>query len=75
MSRRFNFPTPPSPTPITPMVYVKDKTMWQYKVLTRDAAQSLSEEELNTLGNEGWELAAVLPHGGAAHFVFKRTKD
>jgi hypothetical protein len=74
-NNRFNFPTPPSPAPITPMVYIRDKTVWQYKVLTRDLVQGPGEDELNTLGKEGWELAAVLPHVGVAHFYFKRRKD
>jgi hypothetical protein len=57
------------------MVYVRDKTMWQYKVITRDLAQGPNEEELNALGKDGSELAAVLPHVGVAHFYFKRVKD
>jgi hypothetical protein len=36
---------------------------------------SPSEEELNALGKEGWELTAVLTQGGVAHFYFKRIKD
>jgi hypothetical protein len=75
MSRRSNFPNPPSPAPITPMVYVRDKTVWQSKVVTRELARPLDEEDLNALGKEGWELAAVLSHSGAAHFYFKRMKD
>jgi hypothetical protein len=68
-----NFPTPSGPVPITPMVYVRDKTVWQYKVLTRDLVPG--EEELNALGKEGWELSGVLTHHGAVHFYFKRLKD
>lgn len=79
MIPKLNIPTQPGPrpAPITPMVYVKDKTVWQYKVLTRNVANEnvLSEEELSTLGKEGWELAAVLMHGGSAYFYFKRLKD
>lgn len=60
----------PTPTPHTPMVY--DRTVWQYKVLTRDVPLSPSEEELNTLGKEGWELTAVLSQGGVTRFYFKR---
>src|SRR5947199_9348851 len=40
MSPRFNFPGTPA-GPVTPMVYVKDKTVWQYKAPTRN----LSKEE------------------------------
>ncbi len=74
MSRRSNFPNPPSPSPIPPMVYVHDKAVWQYKVISRDLPQALNEEELNALGKEGWELTAVLSEGGARHFYFKRMK-
>ena len=42
-------------------------------MLTRDLV--LGEEELNALGKEGWELAAVLTHHSAVHFYFKRMKD
>jgi len=34
MSGRFKYPGTPA-GPITPMVYVKDKTVWQYKALTQ----------------------------------------
>ena len=44
MSHRFNFPGGPA-APITPMVYVKDKTVWQYKLLARNLAK---EEAPNT---------------------------
>jgi len=70
-----NFPNPPGPAPHTPMVYARDRTVWQYKVVTRDVPLSLSEEELNTLGKEGWELTAVLTHGRVTSFYFKRMKD
>lgn len=74
MSHRFNVPTPPSAPPITPIVYVNEKTVWQYKVLTSETGQTISEEELNRFGKEGWELAAVLPLGSSVHFYFKRLK-
>jgi hypothetical protein len=75
MSHRFNVPAPPSAPPITPIVYVREKTVWQYKVLSREPGQALSEEELNAAGRDGWELAAALPLGNALHFYFKRLKD
>jgi hypothetical protein len=70
-----NFPNPSGPTPHTPMVYVRDRTVWQYKVLPQDVPLSPSEAELNTLGKEGWELTAVLSQGGVTCFYFKRMKD
>jgi len=66
-------PTPSGPVPTPPMVYVHDRTEWQYKVLI--PAEPLSEEQLNALGKEGWELAAVLTKGRATYFYFKRMKD
>ena len=76
MSHRFNFPS--SPAPITPMVYVKDKTVWQYKLLTRNLGKQEApseEEELNTLGKDGWELVIASQAVGSAVtlFVLKRS--
>ena len=41
---------------------------WKYKILSRDLLYRLNEEkdkafeqELNKLGNEGWELVEILP--------------
>ena len=73
MSHRFNFPS--SPAPITPTVYVKDKTAWQYKLLTRNLAEAPNEEELNTLGKDGWELAGIVTDHPIVRFYFKRLKD
>jgi hypothetical protein len=63
--------------PITPMVYVKDKTVWQYKRLTSNLAkeEAPSEEELNALGKEGWELAGIVTDHPIVRFYFKRLKD
>ena len=59
------------------MVYVKDKTVWEYKLLSRNLSkeEAPNEEELNRLGKDGWELAAALTNGGVAQFYFKRMKD
>ena len=73
MGDRIDFPTFSGLTP--PMLYVLDKTEWEYKVIACDVANALGEEELNALGKEGWELAGVMTHDEAAHFYFKRIKD
>jgi len=72
MSHRFN-----PGTPITPMVYVRDKTVWQYRLLTRNLSKedAPGEEELNTLGKDGWELAGVVTDNPIVRFYFKRLKD
>jgi hypothetical protein len=41
--------------------------MWQYKVIEG----VLTEEYLNELGSEGWELVSV--HGNGPVFIFKKT--
>ena len=63
--------------PITPMVYVREKTAWEYKLLTRNLAkeEAPSEEELNTLGQDGWELAGIVTDHPIVRFYFKRLKD
>jgi hypothetical protein len=77
MNHRFNFPAQPGPAPMTPIVYVKDKTVWEYKLLTRNLSkeEAPSEEELNRLGKEAWELAGVFSDSPFVHFYFKRLKD
>jgi hypothetical protein len=61
MKHRFNFPAQPGRAPMTPIVYVKDKTVWEYKLLTRNLSkeEAPSEGELNRLGKEAWELAGM----------------
>ena len=76
MSHRFDFPS--GPAPIAPMVYVKDKTVWQYKLLTRNLGKQEApseEEELNTLGKDGWELCGIVTDHPIVRFYFKRLKD
>lgn len=72
---KLDLTTPSGPAAHTPMVYVRDRTVWQYKVVSRDVPLSPSEEELNALGKQGWELTAVLAQGSVARFYFKRMKD
>ena len=77
MNHRFNLPTQPNPAPMTPIVYVKDKTVWDYKMLTRNLSKEEvpGEQELNRLGKEAWELAGVFTDSPFVHFYFKRLKD
>ena len=76
MSHRFNFPGAPA-APITPMVYVKDKAVWEYKLLTRNLSkeEAPTETELNALGKEGWELAGIVTDHPIVRFYFKRMKN
>jgi len=74
---KLNIPNQPRPESITPIVYVKDKTIWQYKLLTRNLAkeEAPSEEELNKVGKEGWDLAGIVTNHPFVYFYFKRLKD
>jgi hypothetical protein len=58
------------------MVYVTEKTIWEYKQVTRNLSKENipSEEELNKLGKDGWELVCVLKDSPLAYFYFKRMK-
>lgn len=76
----FPFPFPPGDpgpraAPQPPMVYVAPA--WEYKHVERPlgAEAPLREDELNALGAEGWELAAVVPAATTVHFYFKRSRE
>jgi hypothetical protein len=72
-----NIPNQPRIGSMTPMVYVKDKTIWEYKLLVRNLSteESLNEEELNNVGKEGWELTGIVTNHPLVCFYFKRLKD
>jgi hypothetical protein len=54
-----------------PMVYVYEKQQWEYKVVVQNA---LSEEQLNALGAEGWELVGVVALPPTTQFYLKRAR-
>lgn len=70
----FHEPGPRAPLQ-PPLVYVAPS--WEYKLLTRALGSEAlpAEEEMNALGGEGWELAAVVPDAGRVHFYFKRLRE
>lgn len=51
-------------------------TKWEYKMITWDGTRKAPMEEMNELGNEGWELVAGGCGGGdyylRSEYVFKR---
>jgi len=77
MTPKFSFPIQRGPAPPIPMVYMKDKAVWEYKVLNRNLAkeEAPSEEELNMLGKDGWELCGIGTDHPIVRFYFKRLKD
>jgi hypothetical protein len=63
-----------SPSVTPPMLYVYEDTVWEYKLLVRTRGQDElpSEEEMNALGAQGWELAGIANQQKLVHFYFKR---
>ena len=73
-------PEPPSPAPTDPaflMVYVYESLRWEYRRIARNARDqgAPSEQELNALGAEGWELAGIANLPGEMYYYLKRTVD
>jgi hypothetical protein len=59
------------------MVYVKEKSVWAYKQLVRNLAQEKAptEEELNALGADSWELVGTFADTPFVYFYFKRLVE
>jgi hypothetical protein len=58
-----------------PTVFVYERQAWEYKVITKNALDDvqLTEDELNALGKDGWELVGVVPDLSAVRFYLKRA--
>jgi len=71
------FPDQPTQRVAPPIVYVTEKTRWEYKQVVRSLSENKfpSEEELNLLGKDGWELVSILNSSGFLCLYFKRPKD
>jgi hypothetical protein len=56
--------------------WVPVEPRWEYRQIVRDLeSEGLpTEDELNTLGAEHWELAGVAHEGRRVHFYFKRER-
>jgi hypothetical protein len=61
----------------SPMIYIKEPVKWEYKQIVRDLKkeQPLSEEELNALGKEGWEMSGIAQHSNKSYFYFKQLAE
>jgi hypothetical protein len=68
---------PDQPDVQPPMVYVTERTVWEYHVLTRDLdkAEVPTQTELNELGKARWELTGILTVASQAYFYFKRLVE
>jgi ATP-dependent Clp protease ATP-binding subunit ClpC len=47
---------------------------WEYRLERTASASDLSEDSLNELGSEGWELAGVVPSAAEVVLLFKRRR-
>jgi hypothetical protein len=71
------FPLPPQPQQLQPphvqasMVYMYEKQRWEYTVIVQ---RSISEDDLNALGAEGWELVGVIGAPDTSQSYFKRLR-
>jgi hypothetical protein len=59
------------------MVYVGKPVKWEYKQIVRnlESEQPLDENELNALGEEGWDLSGIAQQPPLAYFYFKRQVE
>jgi hypothetical protein len=59
------------------MVYVKKSLQWEYKQIVRnlDNEKLLDEADLNTLGEEGWELSGIAQQPPLTYYYLKRQVE
>jgi hypothetical protein len=80
MTATIEVPKPPRPQLESPFrleaPLVPVEPHWEYREITRDLRVGVlpTEEELNQLGAEEWELAGVVSVGDVVHFYFKRAR-
>lgn len=71
-------PDPLSGTPLPPLprVYVREDPAWEYRLLMRNLAKqdAPSEDELNALGADGWEMAGLFSDSPFLYLYFKRLR-
>ena len=77
MVRTMEIPFPPSHQPPlgsrVELPFVSVEPRWEYREVVCEAAV-LGEEDLNRMGEEGWELVGLAPTGTQVHFYFKRER-
>jgi hypothetical protein len=54
--------------------FVSVDPRWEYREVVCEGAALLGEEDLNKMGEEGWELVGVAPTGTQVRFYFKRER-
>jgi hypothetical protein len=67
---------PQSPQVQVPTVFVYEKQRWEYRVLSKNAAEqsTVTEDELNALGQDGWELVGLVSSPNSVQLYLKRAR-
>ena len=65
-------PSPAIAAPATPIVYVREPAVWEYHQLVAKENRLPSDDALNKLGDDGWELSGVLHAAPKVVYYFKR---
>jgi hypothetical protein len=68
-------PPPPGQEPVRPpMIYIEKQWKWEYKQIARnlETQKPLEEAELNSLGEDGWEMTGIAQHPPLTYYYFKR---
>jgi hypothetical protein len=60
-----------------PLIYVEKQLKWEYKQIIRnpESEKPLDENELNALGEDGWEMTGIAQHPPLTYFYFKRQVE
>lgn len=69
---------PKQSQPVRPTtIFVQKSVIWEYKQMIRDLEKQgpPTEEELNALGADGWEMSGVAQQSSLAYFYFKRLLE
>ena len=57
------------------MVYVYEQPKWEYRTLLKSSDDApLTEQDLNAMGADGWELVAVVRLSRNVQLFFKRAR-
>ena len=69
---RLAMPAVATAAPSMPIVYVREPAVWEYHQLVAKENRLPSDDTLNRLGSEGWELSGVLHAATRVIYYFKR---
>lgn len=60
-----------------PMIFIKKDLTWEYKQVVRnlESENPLDEQELNKLGDDGWEMSGIAQQPPLTYYYFKRQVE